>query len=422
MFSFILPYLAKLTRTQKRNFFFLSGINLFFFLLMVLAAGAPVFTCLALLVIFQGLLVGYYFFFLNNAKPKTVFREWTDAILFAVVAATLIRTFFLEAFTIPTSSMEKSLLIGDFLFVSKVNYGARVPMTPLSFPFAHHTMPMTKDVKSYLNILNLPYFRLPGFTKIKNNDIVVFNYPMEDFRPIDKKENYIKRCIGIPGDTIQINNMKVFVNGKEAQAPEKSQFSHLVVTDGSAISGTSYKELGYPEGGPAYSPGQFVYLLTREAKNKLQTFPFVKSVEVLSRPRDLAEPGLFPGDSLHPWNVDNYGPIIIPKEGMKIQLNHETVAVYKRAIVVYEGRDLVEKEGKYFLDGKEAIEYTFTMNYYWMMGDNRHNSADSRFWGFVPENHIVGKAVFIWFSWEANGKKLLEKIRFSRLFRFIHSD
>ena len=190
-------FLQKLTRYQRITFYFLTGLNAFFLFIMAVLAGAGVVACSALFIIFEAGITAFYIT-IDNTRPKTKTREWIDTLMFAVVAATLIRTFFIEAFTIPTSSMEKSLLVGDFLFVSKVNYGPRVPMTPLSFPFAHHTLPLTTNTKSYLTWFEFPYFRLPGFTKVKNNDVVVFNYPMEDFRPVDKQENYIKRCIGIP--------------------------------------------------------------------------------------------------------------------------------------------------------------------------------------------------------------------------------
>ena len=212
-------FLSILTSRERFNFWLLSGINTFFFLLMITIGGAHFTTCLAFYTVVEVTIIGYYIF-VNRYPRKTKFREWIDAIAFAVVAATLIRTFFIEAYTIPTSSMEKTLLVGDFLFVSKVNYGARTPMTPISFPFAHNTLPVVGN-KSYLEWFEMPFFRLPGFQKIKNNDIVVFNYPFESGRPVDKKENYIKRCLAIAGDSISVVNQQVFINGVQAENPPR---------------------------------------------------------------------------------------------------------------------------------------------------------------------------------------------------------
>lgn len=353
----------------------------------------------------------------SGRKSKT--REWIDAIVFAVIAATLIRTFLIEAFTIPTPSMEKSLLVGDFLFVSKVNYGARTPMTPLAFPFAHQEMPIIGG-KAYSEWIKLPYYRLPGFSKIKNDDIVVFNYPMEDDRPIDKQTHYIKRCIGIPGDTLSIKNQVVFINGKAAKMPEEGMFIYEIMTDGSPLNAMTLSKMGINEGGPGFMPGQYRYFLTNEMAEKIKSFTNVKSVTRISQPEGLYEDFIFPYDPKLQWNLDNYGPIYIPKKGSTVKLDSMNIAIYRRAITKYENNELKEENGKFFINGKETDEYTFKQDYFWMMGDNRHNSADSRFWGFVPEDHIVGKAVFIWMSWDKNGS-FLNKIRWKRLFNLVHS-
>lgn len=356
--------------------------------------------------------------FWQNSGRKSKTREWVDAIVFAVIAATIIRTFFIEAFTIPTPSMEKTLMVGDFLFVSKVNYGARTPMTPLAVPFTHQELPVFGG-KPYSESVKLPYYRLPGFSSVKNNDIVVFNYPMEDDRPIDKQTHYIKRCIGIAGDTLQVINRAVYLNGKLNMQPKKSQYIYDIQTDGSSINARTLQKLDVTDGGPVFSEGQYRYCLTAENAKLIKEMPIVKNLMVMNQTGGQYDPVLFPHDPALPWNVDNYGPIYIPKKGVTIPLNASNISIYRRVISVYEGNKLEEGNGKIFINGKEVNSYTFKMDYYFMMGDNRHNSADSRFWGFVPEDHIVGKAVFIWMSWNANGD-FLNKIRWSRLFNIIH--
>ncbi|MBX7108129.1 MAG: signal peptidase I [Chitinophagales bacterium] len=364
-------------------------------------------------------------FWQNSAAKKTKVkksktREWIDALIFAVIAATIIRTFVLEAYTIPTPSMEKSLMVGDFLFVSKMHYGARIPQTPLSFPFAHHTMPLIGG-KSYLEWIHLPYYRLPGFQQIKNNDVVVFNYPMEDFRPVDKRENYIKRCIGIPGDTLEIRDAEVFINGRKNTDWPGQQTDYLITTDGTGINERLRKDLDIPELEPTNNPGQFRVKLSVNNYAALSKLKNVKSIEPLIWSKGLVPEALFPGDTKDfPYNIDNFGPVWIPKKGVTVGIDKKNIRLYQRLITIYEGHNLdVTKDGKVILDGKEITSYTFQMNYYWMMGDNRHDSFDSRFWGFVPEDHIVGKAWFVWMSWNKNGS-FIDKIRWSRLFHGIH--
>lgn len=359
--------------------------------------------------------------FLLKTKPgqrKSVVREWGDAIIFAVIAATIIRTFFIEAYTIPTPSMEKSLLVGDFLFVSKVSYGARIPNTPLSFPFAHHTMPIVGG-KSYLEWIKIGYHRLPGFGHLKHGDCVVFNWPAEnEGRPVDKKENYIKRCIGLAGDTISIVNREVYINGVKSELPQFSQSSYHVITDGTGFSDKAVSRLGLR--GDTLSPYEFNYHLTRKEADEIKSFGNVKQIEANTVPANYFQPFIFPFESRLNWNVDNFGPIWIPKRGMTINLDSNNLAFYRKCITDYEGNKLEERNGEILINGKPETTYTFKMDYYFMMGDNRHDSADSRFWGFVPEDHIVGKAVFIWMSWDTDGT-FLSKIRWKRLFHTIPS-
>jgi len=370
-------------------------------------------------------------------KKKSPTREWVDAIVFAVIAATLIRTFFIEAYTIPTPSMERSLLVGDFLFVSKLNYGPRTPMTPIAFPFAQHTMPVT-GTKAYWDGLELPYYRLPGFSDVKKGDVVVFNYPMDIdsplFRPVDKQENYIKRCQGTPGDTLSVVNAQVYVNGKAMPNPPGEQIDYTYSTVGEEVNPQIQTDLNISQYDPN-RPADFT--MTQESAKTLGSYSNIKNLAPNISVKGVSDPfnPVYPTNSNHPvgpanlmlnskqpnyhWNVDNYGPIIIPKKGWTVKLDSMTYPVYERCIKVYENNKLEVKGNDIFINGVKTDTYTFKMNYYWMMGDNRHDSDDSRFWGFVPEDHIVGKAVFIWMSWDDNAT-FFHKIRWSRLFNFIH--
>lgn len=370
-------------------------------------------------IIFGIFTVGVWF--LLKSRPgqrKSATREWIDAIIFAVIAATIIRTFFIEAYTIPTPSMEKSLMVGDFLFVSKVSYGARVPMTPLSFPFAHHTMPIFGG-KSYLEWIKVGYHRLPGFGEIKHGDCVVFNWPAEnEGRPIDKKENYIKRCIGIAGDTLEVRERQVYINDKIYNNPEFSQSSYHVITDGSGFSFQAIQRLQLRD--EQLSPNEFNFHLTSKEASEMKGFGNVTRIEANTVPKGIYQDFIFPFDTRYNWNVDNFGPVYIPKKGATITIDSSNISIYRKVIGEYEQNKLEERNGQIMINGQVATTYTFKMNYFFMMGDNRHNSADSRFWGFVPEDHIVGKAVFIWMSWDTNGE-FLGKIRWKRLFHTIPS-
>lgn len=415
----ISDFYGLLNKRERFSFWLMGGINTFFLLVMSIFTSLSISTAIAFWTIIQAAIVGYYLF-INRFKRKSRTREWIDAIAFAVVAATLIRTFFIEAYTIPTSSMEKSLLIGDFLFVSKVNYGARAPITPVSFPFAHNTMPVMGG-KSYLEWFTMPYMRLPGFQKIKNNDVVVFNYPYENERPMDKKENYIKRCLGIAGDTLQVINQQVYINGKPAENPPKMQHFYQVKTDGREVfTQKLIRKLDLLEGGANQNPGEFTINLTNDSKNYLKSVAGVQGIDTIINPDPAALDGYYEYGKKFGWTVDAFGPLYIPKAGDVITLDEKNYKLYDRAIRVYEHNPTFEmRDGKFYNNGQEITTYTFQQNYYFMMGDNRHNSADSRFWGFVPEDHVVGKALFIWMSWDSNGQNILEKIRWKRIFNGI---
>ena len=374
---------------------------------------------------------------MDNYK-KSGAREWVDAAVFAVVAATIIRTFIFEAYTIPTQSMEKTLLVNDFLFVSKFSYGPRIPNTPIAMPFVHHTMPIT-GTKSYSEIIKIPYTR--WFAKpVERNDVVVFNFPVNDTlindeenfgsrvtyyqavremgrdavwdkygdiivtRPVDKRENFIKRCVAIGGDKLQVINGIVYIDGKPQQVfPHSERYYIFEAPKGTYVTKELLESFGIEireeQGDLQSGPhGEAIVNITNEEKANLRLPAgyFIKNYIAEGSPRDL-----FPYyDTAHKWSVDNYGPISIPQKGTTIELNADNIARYERCISVYEGNKIEQKNGQAFINNKAEKNYTFKMNYYWMMGDNRHNSLDSRYWGFVPEDHIVGKASLIWFSWE----------------------
>lgn len=387
----------------------------------------------------------------NGKQTKVV--EWVDAIIFAVIAATFIRMFFIEAYTIPTSSMEKSMLVGDYLFVSKTAYGPKTPNTPLSFPFVHNTMPVIGG-KSYSEAIQRPYKRLAGFTTIKNNDVVVFHFPEGDTvalgiptqsyydmvrtygrsrvwsdkrnfgdiisRPVDKRENYIKRCVGIPGDKIEIIKSQLYVNGEPQEKFEGMQYDYLVKTNGTAINPKALDRLHISEADRnTYSSQQYLLPLTQYAADQIKEFANVESVvKMLEEPGERGH-GIFPNDSRYPWNVDNFGPLTIPSKGETIDLTIDNLPLYERIIDIYEENDLEVNGNQIKINGEVATSYTFKMDYYWMMGDNRHNSADSRYWGFVPEDHVVGKAKFIWLSLDKD-RSFPANIRFNRLFTKVH--
>jgi len=353
------------------------------------------------------------------ARPKSKTREWLEAVVFAVVVATVIRTFVVEAYTIPTPSMEKSLMVGDFLFVSKLSYGPRMPMTWISFPFAHNTMPLVGG-PSYLEKPSSGYSRLWGAGKIRNNDVVVFNYPMDDGRPVDKRDNYIKRCVGIPGDTLRLVDRRLRINSQWVEEPKSSQHRYHIQTDGSGFNPLVLRKMDVTEGGQVTAEGDFIFSLTPSNAVKMKDFANVRLLEPYTAPAGMYTEEIFPHASQFPWNIDQVGPIVIPAKGMVMPLDTHNLPVYRRAIEVYEGNRVEVRNGQIWINGSLAKSYTFRMDYYWMMGDNRHNSLDSRYWGFVPEDHVVGKAVLVWLSLDYSAD-WLNRIRWNRLFRSVAS-
>jgi signal peptidase I len=346
---------------------------------------------------------------------KSALREWIDAIVFAVIAATLIRWFLIEAFTIPTQSMEKSLLAGDFLFVSKFHYGARTPQTPLQLPLTHQKIWGT-EIPSYLDWIELPMFRFPGISDIKNNDVVVFNHPPEDNYPTDLKTNYIKRCIGIAGDVIEIKNQQISINGKAIENPPLMQTSYDIQTSGE-INERVFKKFDITD--IITSQRGYIVNTTPETSKILKTeIDVIKTVTPIVNERGMASEQVYPMAEGFDWSIDNFGPLEIPKKGKTITLDKKNMALYGKVIVKYDGNKNAEiKEDKLWIDGKEVKEYTFQQNYYFMMGDNRHNSLDSRIWGFVPEDHILGKGLLVWWSIDPNGSlgNIFSRIRWDRI-------
>ena len=391
------------------------------------------------------LTLGFYNYYISYATKatyienrdlhaKTTAGEWVSSIVFAVIAATIVHTYVMQPYTIPTSSLEKSLLVGDFLFVSKFHYGARVPMTTIAAPMVHDSLPFIKT-KSYLNKPLLPYFRIPGFQDVKRNEIVVFSWPVDTVRffrdhskihvkkPIDKKSNYVKRCVGIPGDSLQVIDGYVHINGTRTKLPyrAKPQYFHTIV---SSSDFNPYSLRSRYKSTELYrdQAGNLNANLTDINAAKLRNNPLIKSVIKNLSLAGTYDKKVFPHSPQYAWSYDNFGPIYIPEEGKTVALNAESMPFYKRIIEEYEGNNLTIDGDTYYINGKEAHNYTFKQDYYWMMGDNRHNSEDARAWGYVPYDHIVGKPVFIWFSWDSSAKGLANKVRWDRVFTTVHGD
>jgi signal peptidase I len=408
-------------------------------------------------------------FWKKRHGKNSAFVEWLDALIFAVIAVTLINIFLFQNYRIPTPSMEKSLLVGDHLFVSKLAYGPRMPNTPLAFPFTQNTMPLTNG-QSWSNLIIWKYKRLLGCGKVKNNDPIVFNFPAGDtvvleetstsyyeivrrsardlktrdsysgsqikpdsyymqmarneirgkftiiYRPVDRRDNYVKRCIGIPGDTLLIKSGVLFINGKAVEDNQTQQTTYVVQTNGTTINPKAFERMNiYRSDQSMISGSAYLMPLTRSNAETIRRFSNVSEVAPVIAQAGEYAPHIFPFNPVYAWNEDNYGPIWIPARGATVKLDTSNLCLYERIIDVYEGNDLRVEGDKIFINNVQSGSYTFKMNYYWMMGDNRHNSADSRYWGYVPEDHVVGKPKFIWLSLDKESKGI-KKIRLGRMF------
>jgi signal peptidase I len=443
------------------------------------------------------LTLGFYIFYINYAtdatystnrslKPRSEVGEWVSSITFAIIAATFVHTYFMQPFTIPTSSLEKSLLVGDYLFVSKFHYGARVPSTVIAAPMVHDSLPFT-GTASYLKKPQLPYTRLPGLQKIKNNDIVCFNWPADTlatmwgdnsgkftYKPVDKKTNYVKRSVGIAGDSLEIRDGYVYINGikndlpyrgklqfyytYEAKKPiDRNTYPKFLLNKGrtgvykiltklwideriqEAIKQNgNLSKIGedslYTEvaGGVNQDFAQKIKMIsvdtkininmTEEEVEKLKKNPLTLSVIKVNHAPDNA---IFPHIESNQWSQDNFGPIYIPKAGSTVKIDTKSLPYYKQIIKNYENNDLAVNGDAIYINGEKTDSYTFKQDYYWLVGDNRHNSLDARYWGYVPFDHVLGKPVMIWFSWDANAPTFgakLKSIRWDRMFTTVHGD
>ncbi len=342
-------------------------------------------------------------------KPKNNnLKEWVKAIVIAVLIAIFIRTFVIQSFTVTSSQMENSLYAGDYIFVNKLKYGARIPVTLLSLPFTNNY---------YLDWIQLPYWRLPALGKLQQGDIIVFNYPIENDPPIDKKSRYIKRIAAMPGDTLFIENKIIYANNISKDSLFDLKFKFRIVTDGTHFNDSILNRFNITEGGIVADMGIYDFFITHKISDSLQNLDFVNTVRELKDFRADNAFNYFPQSNYFKWNKDYYGPLIIPQKGKTVKINIKNIELYKRIIGVYENNNLFIDGKKIIINGKESTSYTFKKDYFFVVDDNRDNAKDSRYWGFIPEDHIIGTASFIWFSIEKSDKK--NNIRWNRIFKTI---
>ena len=422
----------------------------------------------------------------KDGKKPAAWIEWVDALVFALVAVYFINLFLFQNYKIPTSSLEKSLLVGDHLFVSKVSYGPRIPNTPLSFPLMQNTVPFL-NTKSYIEWPQWDYRRLKGFGHVENDDIVVFNFPTGDtvpvryvnpdyyitcrslglsraygskellagyenksqweinrklrelgkeqlylnqdsygeivYRPVDRRDNYVKRCVAIAGDTFEMRNNQVYINGKKVENPEGLQHFYHVITDGTSLNQRFLDKMEISNedaGRMTVGQGRYIIPLTEEKAEEMKAFPFIRQMTMdIERVDSTRMPDVWPYSTDYMWSRDNFGPLYIPKKGTSVELTLKNLVLYDRIITAYEGNTLDVKNGEILINGEKTTEYTFKMDYYFMMGDNRHQSADSRYWGFVPEDHVVGRPILVWLSLNKDKSLFNGGIRFDRFFKWV---
>lgn len=419
----------------------------------------------------------------KDGKKPAAWIEWIDALLFALVAVYIINLFFFQNYKIPTSSLEKTMLVGDHLFVSKMSYGPRMPVTPIAFPLVQNTFPII-NTNSYTEWPKWDYKRLKGFSDVKRNDIVVFNFPTGDtvpflhtnpdyyitirelglsqlsqnpslikdkkfeseyefrqftnslgrsivkehpqefgevhFRPVDRRDNYVKRCVALPGDTFQIKSNQIIINGHAVENPKGVQHNYHVITDGTLLNQRFFDrlEISNDDRNQGGVGPHYILPLTAEMAKQVASYKFVQSVEMDEQKPSSSRESVYPFSEKYPWSRDNYGPLVMPKAGATVALNMDNILLYERIITAYEGNDLNVMDDTIYINGEKSDSYTFEMDYYFMMGDNRHKSADSRYWGFVPEDHIVGRPILVWLSLNKD-KSFPANIRWNRFFKLV---
>lgn len=358
----------------------------------------------------------------GSKAPVSTFREWVGSIFFAAIGAALIRWLVIGLYVIPSASMEPTLLTGDFVLVSKIHYGARTPATPLQLPITHQTIPGTK-VASYLDWIQLPQYRLPGLGKVKRNDIIVFNTPVDSDRPIDLREYWIKRCVALPGDVLSIDHKQLYVNGELEASNDVVQHCYFMKTKRILTSGFFEKnDIKNPVISTVFGhEGYTIYTTASKVKQLTTVLPtYIQSVEPVEDIKGECKLGIYPFSTVFCWTKDNFGPLKVPKKGMTIQITEENIILYGNTIRMFEGKkDIRFIQGTCWIDDQQVEAYTFCKDYYFAMGDNRDQSGDSRFIGFIPEDHIVGKAVMVLLSSDRN-KHFFEGMRWNRLFQIVN--
>ncbi len=349
--------------------------------------------------------------------PQNV-KEWLKAFAMAIGIILFLRLFIAEAFIVPNNSMEKTIMSGDFVLVNKLAYGPRFPITPFSIPFTHQRIPFIPGVSPYISFIQLPYIRIPGYSSVKIGDILVFNYPIQEKFPVDKRTRMMKRCIALPGDTLRIKNQQIYINNSTFNVPKSFQYNCFVRTNGKPFDNKLLEKLDITQGGRYMNEYDYILTATEESMAQLSKSKNVISVDTICNPEKVYNEYLFPSSRVYPWNVDNYGPIVIPKAGDTVKLTMDNIPLYQRIISVYENNTFEQKRDTFLINGEICKFYVFDMDYYFVIGDNWHNSTDSRNWGFLPENHIIGRASFIWFSLDQN-KSFPANIRWKRIFKLI---